>query len=323
MISTDISQDEVKRFKILLNYFQQLAADGVPSLIEKQLLLMLDYSVPFFSHLVMNDVFPEIHRLTVNKRVIEKNKRIWNINDLKYPPEDKVSKYGRCNYRNQSILYASYLDFTAINESQPKVGEIITESIWRVKDNQPLKYCPIFKNQPSEEEVINPMSLEFYQIYKNKIKNYPEFAQEQIDALVQFVADAFSKQVNPVNDIDYIFSAYFSNIIFNEFENGSIDAISYPSVKNRLSFENLAIKPDVFNSKYKLVEVRDSVCLSDTKNGNRVFSFDELSECKSFDYNTDKILWDFNKLRLPPERLLELKMQFGVNLNEYQSIGSP
>jgi hypothetical protein len=317
MLAPDITRDEVEKFKKLLDYFKQLAEDGVTTLIEKQLLLMLDHAVPFFSHLVMTDIFPEIHRQTVNKRVLEgANKRIWNIKELKYPPKEKVKKYGRCNYRNQSILYSSFSSFTANNESQPRVGDIITETVWHVKNNQHLKYCPIFKNQPKGKDVINPRTFEINQLYQKKIKIYPEFVQEQIDSLVQFIADAFTKRVNHNNDLDYIFSAYFSNKIYNDFENGTIEAIYYPSVQDGLSFENLAIKSDVFDEKYELVKVHDSVCVVDPTSGSRGFFFEGLSDCTSFDFTTGKILWNNTRIYQPVSRLLEMKKDFGILLDE-------
>lgn len=316
MVSKDTPKDEVENFRKLLDYLKRLSEDGVTPLIEKQLLLMLDNSIPFFSHLILTDVFPEIYRLTINKRVLGSNKRIREIKHLKYPPADKVSKYGRCNFPKQSVLYASFLHMTAMNETQPRVGDLITESVWRVRGKQSLKYCPIFKNQPKGENVINPRTFEINQVYNKKVREYPDYIREQIDDLVQFVADAFTKRVHPNADLDYIFSAYFSNKIFKDFEDGTIEAIYYPSVKDRLSFENLAIKPNVFDNKYDLVEVKDSVCVMDTSNGKGGYFFQGLSDCKSFDYSSGKILWDPKKLYQPAEHMFDLKMRYDVDISE-------
>lgn len=309
-------KNEVENFQKLLEFLKRLSEDGITPLIEKQLLLMLDNTIPFFSHLILTDTFPEIHRLTINKRVIGTNKRIREIKHLKYPPANKLSKYGRCNFPKQSVLYASFVHMTAMNETQPRIGDLITESVWRVRSNQPLKYCPIFKNQPKGENVINPRTYEINQIYIKKLREYPDYIREQIDALVQFVADEFTKRVQPNADLDYIFSAYFSNKIFTDFEDGAIEAIYYPSVKDRLSFENLAIKPNVFDDKYDLVEVKDSVCVMDTTNGKGGYSFLGLSVCKSFDYSSGKILWDPKKLHQSAETMLDLKKRYNVDITE-------
>jgi hypothetical protein len=310
---TEEQLKDLQNFKELIRYFKQLSDDGVSSAIEKSIIQMLDSTIPFFAHLVLEDEFAEIHRLTINKRVLGENKRIRDIKYLKYPPADMVSKYGRCNYPHQSVLYSSFLGFTAMNESQPRVGDLITESKWRLKKNQTLVYCPIFKNQPLHD-VVNIRTLEINKIFKRKLKEYPKFEQEKIDVLVQFIADAFTKIVNPNNHYDYIFSSYFSNKIFNDFENGTIEAIYYPSVKERLSFENLAIKPDVFDKKYELIEVKDSVCQVDVTNGRGGYFFQGLSDCKSFDYASGKILWDKEKIYQSARTLENLKSNYGVNI---------
>lgn len=151
MIPVDIPEIEVKNFKALLDYFKRLAEDGITPLIEKQLLLMLNHTLPFYSNLVLKNVFTEIHRLTINKKVIGSNKRINDIQHLKYPPKDKIKEYGRCNFPGQAVLYASFSKMTILNELRPQLGDLITETVWRVKSNESLKYCPIFKNQPPKK----------------------------------------------------------------------------------------------------------------------------------------------------------------------------
>jgi hypothetical protein len=314
MISADISDKDLQNFKRLLDYFKQLAEDGVTPLIEKQLILMLDHAVPFFSNLVLSAYFDEIKRITINRKVINSNKRIHDINFLKYPPADRVKKYGRCNLPGQSIFYGTFISLVAINEMRPKVGDLITESTWRLKGNQEIIYCPIFKNQPIQKGILNPKTFEINQLYEDKLKEYPEKVRIQIDSLVQFVTDAFTKLVHPENHLDYIFSAYFSNKIFNVFENGNIEAIYYPSVKEKLSFENIAIKANVFDKKYELTKVKDSVVDMDPRSGNGGYFMIGLGECKSFDYSAGKILWDQNSVHQSKETLLELKLKYGAEL---------
>ncbi len=323
MQTHDISEEEVKKFKNLLEHLKQIAEDGVTPLIEKYILSMLDYALPFFSHLVLEDDFYELHRLTINKKVIGKNKRIHDIKFLKYPPSENVVNYGRCNYPKQSIFYGSFFHMTAINEMKPRIGDLVTFSVWRAKTGTTLKYCPIFKNQPPmfknpdpNKRTINPRTFKINELYEEKIKDYPTYMRQQIDELVQFVADAFTKSVNPKNSLDYIFSAYFSNKIFNEFEKGNIEAIYYPSVQDKLSFENVSIKPDVLEKKYDLVEVRDDVINNDPSTGCPGYWMDGLSTCKSFDYAKGKILWDPNKIHQPNEKMLDFKLRYGIDMSD-------
>lgn len=315
MISPDISQEELDRFRHLLNYFKRLSEDGVTPLIEKQLLAMLDFSVPFFSNLVMQDRFPEIHRLTVNRRVVGVNKRIRDIKQLKYPPADKVTKYGRCNLPSQSVLYASFGPMIAISEVKPRIGDLITETTWRAKDEATLVYSPIFKNQPTEENTINLRTFEINQLYEEKVRNYPKNVKMQLDALLQFVTDAFTRNIHPEANLDYVFSAYFSNKIFNEFESGRIEAIYYPSVQAKLSFENIAIKSDVFDSKYELAEVKESLVVVEPSTGKGGYFMEVTSDCKSFDYASGKVLWDGSVLRMPKEKFELRKKEFDLDLD--------
>ena len=314
MMTVDIDEQEVKNFKGLLDFLKRLSEDGVTPLIEKQVTMMLDNSLKFFSHLVLEDCFPEFTRLTINKRVLGENKRIKDIKYLKYPPADKIKTYGRCNLPGQSVLYATFVEMTALNELKPHPGDLITKTTWRVKGNQKLMFCPIFRNQPTEKDVLNPRTFEINQQYEKELKKYPDNIRKHIDTLVQFVADAFSKRITSGNHLDYIFSAYFADKIFNQFEDGRIEAIYYPSVQDKLSFENLAIKPDSFDTKYDLIEVHDSVVAVDPRNGSRGYFMEGLSDCKSFDYTTGKILWDNDRVYQSKQKIAELKLRYGVDI---------
>ncbi|MGP8216903.1 MAG: hypothetical protein ACLQQ4_15155 [Bacteroidia bacterium] len=309
-----ITEEEAKQFSRLLDYFKTLASDGVSSLIEKQLLLMLDHTLPFFAHLVLTNGFPIITRLTVNRRVLEVNKRIHEIKHLKYPPPKNVTKYGRCNLPGQSVLYGTFNELIAFNELKPRIGDLVSISVWRMKENEMIKYCPIFKIPPINNGTINPRLLEISREYEKKLLEYPEFMRGPINNLVQFIADGFTKRVPDSNHLDYIFSAYFADKIFNDFENNTIDAIYYPSVQNRLSFENIAIKPSVFDRKYDLIEVTDKVIVVEpTAQGGGYFS-EVVGECKSFDYTSGRILWESNPIAQSDERMTSFRNKYGVEL---------
>jgi hypothetical protein len=309
-----LSKEDVQNFRNLLRYFKQLAFDGVIPLIEKQLLLMLDNSLPFFTHLILEATFQEIHRLTINRSVLGKNKRINEIKYLKYPPKELVTSYGRCNKPGQPVFYGGFSIMTILAELRPRKGDLVTHSIWRVKNKTPLKFCPIFKNQPSEE-VINTQMMEIEEMYNNAVKDYPIYLKDAIDELHQFIADSFTKRVDPRNHLDYIFSAYFSDKILHELDNGRVDAIYYPSVQEKLSFENIAIKPEVFDEKYDLVEVSDQVIEMDPSAGRGGYFGQGLSTCKSFDYSPGRICWETTTINQPKEKLFELKLNYGIEID--------
>lgn len=309
----DIDDTEVKNFQNLLEFLKRLSSDGVTPLIEKQVKLMLGHSLKFYSYLVMEKSFPEIYRLTINKRIFGENRRVNEIKYLKYPPQNLVLKYGRCNQPKESVLYAAFGIMTVLNELKPRVGDLITKSTWRVKDQQTLKFCPVFRNQP-EGDIFNPRTFEINQEFEKLIRDYPKNIKAQIIDLTKFIADSFSKRITSNNHLDYVFSAYFASKIFNEFENGSIEAIYYPSVQDKLSFENIAIKPIAFDQKYELVEVKESVITVDPRNGSRSYLMDGLTKCKSFDIASGKILWDSDKFYQPKDRLDKLMRDFDLKL---------
>jgi hypothetical protein len=316
-MSIDISENEVKRITAILDYLKHLAEDGVTPLLEKQILLMLDDCITFFAHLTMQHVFPQLHRITINRNVVKTNKRIWNIDQLKYPPADKVTKYGRCNLPKQSVFYGAMFDMTCINELRPKVGDLVTHSVWKIKhDNAGLVYCPIFKNQPPKYKgVVNPRSIEYNNVYIKELEKHPENTRSLIDKLVQVVADAFTKDIKVNNHLDYVFSAYFANKILHQFENGKIDAIYYPSVKDKLTFENIAIKSDVFDKKYYLAEVKENFVVQDLSSNNGGHFSRGIADCKSFDYASGKILWDKTKVLQTDNFMKKIKFLHGVDID--------
>ena len=282
---------DVYRLRTLIQYYSSLGAGGVSAGNEKQILASLKNTLPFFTHLTKAAIFGDLYRITVNKRIFGgKNKRINDIMLLKYPPAEKVTKYGRCNMPGQSVLYASFIELISLGEIRPERGDLITRSHWKVRENQGLKYCPIFKNQP--KKTLNHNMWNINQEYEEFMKSYPKHVKAAADLIMQFVADNFTKKVPSDNHLEYIFSAFFSDIILNELESGTIEAIYYPSVKNKLSFENLAIKPAAFDLKYELHSVSESIVLTDLSDGQGGIGSQGTCQCYKRDFDGDKILWE-------------------------------
>lgn len=315
MEMTDISDEEVKRFKLLLYCLKGFARDRITPAIEKHFLEMLKRTIPHFANFIIFEEYPELMRLTINRRVHNpgQNKRIYDIEKLKYPKPEWVSRYGRCNKPHTSVLYAGFDRLTILGELKPKIGDLITVSKWRAKPGTRLKVSPIFKNQPFNEEMINPRTKKLDRLFEEKLESFPKNIREIIDALIRFVADAFTKRVNSDNHLDYIFSAFFADYILNEAEGGSIDAINYPSVQGGLCFENIAMKPNVFDKNYELASVSDSIVEVDLSNGRNGYGLVGLGDCNSFDLATGKILWGDN-LYLSNNKLTEAMLLYDLEL---------
>lgn len=291
IIYQDLTKQDIIEFNQLLTVLNKYAEAGINEVTEKWIINVLDRSLKFFTHLTNEYNFETIERITVNRRVLGKNKRISDVKYLKYPPADLVKSYGRCNLPNQSIFYGSPIIMTALSEMKPRVGDLITKSIWKKIDEEPLKLSPIFHFQPTNG-TINPrthkLEREFFKLLK---RDFPEELHNPVTNLSKFIAFHFSRFINPKKNKDYLLSAYFSNKILNEFENGTIEGILYPSVQSHLSFENIALKPEVLDNRFKIIEVRESIVFKDPSDNEKGYGMDGLSDCKDFNYDTGKINW--------------------------------
>lgn len=275
---------------------------------------MLNYSIRFYFYLIYDGIFDTIDRITINRSILGSNKRIKSISQLKYPPSHLVKKYGRCNLPAQSVFYGTFGFMTALDEMKPKHGDLVTRTIWKNKTDKPIKYCPIFMNQP-EGNFINPRTVEYSNdFFKELEKIFPENAASVVVDLVQFISDSFARRVNPSNHRDYIFSAFFSNKILHEFEHGNIDAIYYPSVQQRLSFENIAIKPTVFDENYELAEIREGIVLTSPNSDFKGYMMQGIAECKSFDHNSGNIDWENAAPRCGRDELEQFSREFQLDL---------
>ncbi len=254
-------------------------------------------STPLFSVPIFNCPFYEVSRVTINRNVLDgKLERIYKPSLLKNPPKEKVTKLGRANFIGQSIFYAAFDPLTIMDELKPNVGDMLTISKWQIKENSTLDISPIFKKTSGDNFSHNGLSLNFdvaFTNYINKNKEINEELKEQIDILLDFLAECFAKKVEKFNHFDYFLSAYFSNKILYEFEDGTVEAIVYPSVQKKLSFSNIAIKPTSFDKKYSLFEVSESLVVS-APNINHLngYILNVTGHSKKFDFTNDLIIWD-------------------------------
>lgn len=248
----------------------------------------------FYSPMTQDLILQPLKRVTINKYLFEgNNKRIFEIDKLKYPPSCKVKKNGRANYIGQSILYATFNPVTAIKEMKPDENDLVTISTWKQNEKDySLKISPIFKITSLDNITHNELSLKFKQDFETFSKRFSKEDAEQIDELLSFIAECFSKEVEYGNNYDYIMSAYFANKILFEYWDGNIDAIIYPSVPERLTSPNIAIKPEIFDNYFELIEVEESVLISKPNESNPNYVFLGSNRSRAFDTKTNTIIWE-------------------------------
>ena len=232
---------------------------------------------------------PTFRRVTINSKVIGNNSRIFETKYLQQPPKELVKRYGRANSIQESVLYATFDPITAISEMRPNIGDIITISTWNLKTDYDLTVSPIFKNSTKDGEIHNEMSLRAEIEYEKSLKQYDEQLCKQLDIILQFVADCFNKEVEDTNHYDYYLSAYYSNKIFGELQNGEIDAILYPSVRQSLAMTNIAIKPLVFEKNYEIEKVEESIITQIPSRTSSGWLMNGTGNSKEF--NSGLILW--------------------------------
>lgn len=228
-------------------------------------------NVTLFTGLTYKETIPTFYRVTINSKIFAgQNKRITEIKYLTNPPKELINTYGRANFPHESIFYATFDPITALSEMRPNIGDLITISRWRLKTDYDLTVTPIFKNSTKNGDVHNEMSLRANIEYRKQLKQYDDQLQKQLDIILQFVADCFNKDVNDRNHFDYFLSSHYANRLLWELQNGEVDAILYPSVRQSLTMTNIALKPLVFTTNYELEFIEESIVtqnLSKTSTG--------------------------------------------------------
>ena len=229
--------------------------------------------------------FPVIERVTVNKRVIKENSRICDVDKLKYPPPVCVKKFGRANLKGQSVLYGTFNFMTAVKEMKPEIGDLVTVSEWKLRnENDNLITCPIFMEQPTDGS-INIRLLKMYNSFISDLKRFPPEISRLIFEIHTFYANCFARKINSNNNQGYIFTALLADKILNQYKEGTIDAILYPSTQEELRTENIAIKKDSFDKKYGLFKTTEKglVEFSDVEDK---YKFEIIGESDKIDGKT-------------------------------------
>ncbi len=207
-------------------------------------------------------------RVVINKYVREdkQNARLNNISQIKYPPTEVAKNlyYNRANLPGTSMFYGGFGMLATALETKPKIGDLYTTSFWQQKQGMRISHLPIFH----KEELMTSTTQYFddWNNYADLLGQLDSNVRKLVSELYKFITEAFIAPVNPNNKIEYIFSAVFADFFTNHPDYG-VDALYYPSVPSGYISSNIALKPEILESHFELVEVHDSICIGSRESG--------------------------------------------------------
>ncbi len=204
-----------------------------------------------------------IHRA----RPVDNNEVINTVSGLKYKPKNLNKTYQRASIPNQTMFYGSvlpessendFIDNTRITGAFESVDFLRNPEIkegkqkllfgkWIVKDEITLISIFFMKFRNSRNSWIKKIADEFY-------KNIEQFEDNEIKrnkTVVNYFAHEFSKLYKDKNDYNYIISSIFANKCLQN----NKDGVLYPSPRTLGYGLNVAIKPEIVDSKMDLVSV--------------------------------------------------------------------
>lgn len=231
---------------------------------------------------------------------LKNHQSITEVSKLKYPPLKIVQEnrlYNRANNQNFNLFYGGDCLNTALRELHAEKGEVITASIWQALDpEKPITIFPIVYGQ--EAMIVNAYLAELNKKF-SELKNRPNDALliEYFEVVFSFLADEFSKEVT--DPMEYYLSALYSERVFEKREKEwTFDGIYYPSVKNKFSYFNLALRPTYLDNNYRLSKILE-IGVGETFYERKVdqYELEEISCLKPIYirepkfFNSAKIIW--------------------------------
>lgn len=169
-----------------------------------------------------------------------------NVNEISYPPKQKT-KVGRLNSEKHPIFYASFNQFTALEEINVKEGDFVHMSGYNIKPESKLNGSIVGEFLKVHRGGLSTFSQEV----GNEIINL--LRAMSIEVAIPFVyMDAFLSSIlrdSQASSKGYLHSRALGKLLFNY--TSGLDAIFYPSVALENSM-NLAIKTDTVDEKLEI-----------------------------------------------------------------------
>lgn len=268
-----------EQLKALKDYWSKINdIEELPADLEEEISLFINDELEL-PDIAFKRTTPSFERITVNNRISKLgNSRITEIGYLKNPPPDCIKNYGRANLIGQSVFYGTFMRPIAIKEMRPNKKERYTVSKWVASDeNNQIVVFPIFK-PINDTKLYRALDIfeetredELTVQLEDMLNDLEEEQVNKIKELLAFIAQCFAQEAPP-NNLTYFFTAHLANKIFTSVHSGNVEAITYPSVQDVTKIENIALKPEVVEIKYGLIEVSDYLVTTSNHDANQYLS---------------------------------------------------
>jgi hypothetical protein len=309
-----LTTSDIQEIEFAYNFYRSINLEAFARKNEDEL---TNNKTCLFSYIIVSDGFNgfnDLKRVSINKTIREdrSNNRLLLISDLKYPPARVIDKlyYNRASYKRQSIFYGGFGKLQTLFENLPNTGDLFTLSTWQQKENTKIHYAEIF-----HDEIIHKHT-DLYQsewnYYCRQLETLDKKTGEAIKKLLSLITFFFIRPVDPSRKIEYLFSAFLSNKIFEMNLSSKIEAILYPSVPMEYISSNLAVKPEAFDEKFDFVKAEEFIVTCKT-GGKRQILYQKTAEIKSIDQ--DKLIWETSYL---DDDLKNFMKANSINIADYK-----
>ncbi|WP_439696684.1 hypothetical protein ACFGVS_29490 [Mucilaginibacter sp. AW1-7] len=262
----DVSVEERKAFEDLGQFYNELNAQltelNYKSFTAQDIQDFKNYiHYAFNSHcLITNQVTiaGNLFRLVVNEKVTDKNESIADVKFLTYPPLETLkekNRYNRASTCNNTLLYLTETVDTALKEIRPPENQIVTIGVWAPKRTRTFTQYPIEHSECAAK--ANSQIAQGLQALKLLNDGQDPLLARYMTNYFNLLAREYSKSVTDENHFEYMLSAILSDRIFeldDDNSNFNYDCISYPSVGNNFFTRNLAVKPNVADTEFRIVQ---------------------------------------------------------------------
>lgn len=235
----------------------------------------------------------EIERAVPNT---EKEPVFNTASRLSYKPQEYNTDFQRASTPNNTMFYGSVIPTDLSkeeicnariigaaescdlirDETKRDDEKLITFGKWRVKE--PLELVTIV--DPNKQYKVKYLK-ELVNAYKDKLSKIPVDSSNEIQKVLAYFSDEFSKTVNHGENYNYMISAILTEILVIH-KNNKIDGILYPSVQTDGYGLCVAIRPE---SMHKIELVKVLQCKA-VRKGKKV-DIKSVKHCDVYPPNSD------------------------------------